>query len=100
LCLDAEILQLPEVMALVPALSRSTSQPLLQARLLAYAPEQAADLRANPLLHPAVATLLAVGPEVKAKIVSHPARFAALLAKLPLDLPRGGYRLRMLADHA
>lgn len=100
LCLDTEILRLPKVMAQVPALSRSTSQPLLQARLLAYAPEQSADLRANPLLHPAVATLLNVDPEVKAKLVGHPARFAALLAKLPLDLPPGGYRMRMPANRS
>ncbi|WP_437681480.1 hypothetical protein [Sorangium sp. So ce131] len=95
LCLDTEILRLPAVSARVPELSRSTSQPLLQARLLAHAPEQATELlRTNASLHSAVAALLAVGPEVKTKILGHPARLAALLAKLPLELPPGGYHVR------
>lgn len=95
LCMDADIACVPEIEATIPDLSRSTSQPLLQARLLAFAPSESAPLlRANSSLHPAVATLLAMAPDVKSKIWGHPARFAALLAKLSLDLPKSGYRVR------
>jgi hypothetical protein len=94
-CLDAEVARLDEVSAALLPRMRSTRQPLLQARLLACAPGDAAtSLADNPALHPSVASLLAVGADVRKKILDHPARLAALLAKLPLELPEHGYRVR------
>jgi hypothetical protein len=96
ICLDEETARLPEVAAQVPALVQSTRQPLLQVRLLAQAfGEAEAALRGNASLHPAVASLLSLGVETRKKVLAHPARLAALLAKLPLELPPEGYHVRV-----
>jgi hypothetical protein len=92
-CLDPEIAGLAPVASRLQHLAASTEQPLLQARLFAF-DLHVASLRANPKLHETVRALLDLDPALRAKLVSHPARLAALLARLPLLLPAEGYHLR------
>ncbi len=71
-------------------LAATTAQPLLQARLLALG----ASLDGNPNICDALRPVLALPDETRAKIMGHPGRFAALLARLPLLLPKAGWHPR------
>jgi hypothetical protein len=93
-CLDPEIAGLPTVSAGLEAMAASTRQPLLQARLTAFELHAEA-VRANPHLHDAVRAVLGLDAGLRAKLVSHPARLAALLSRLPLELPAAGYHVRV-----
>jgi hypothetical protein len=94
-CLDAELAALPTVGPSLPSLARSTEQPLLQARLLALGSHDDA-LAANPQLHAALRTLRSLDPILRAKVLDRPERFAALLARLPLVLPKEGHHVRAI----
>ena len=84
---------LPEVSSRVSELASRTIQPLLQARLLVCGAE-AGRLAQNPDLHPTVRSLLSLDPTAQEKLLGQPARFAALLARIPLFLPAEGYRVK------
>jgi hypothetical protein len=71
-------------------LARTTAQPLLQARLAALG----LPLAANPAIHEALRPVLALPASARDKILSHPGRLSALLARLPLLLPEGGWHPR------
>lgn len=93
LCLDAEIVRLPAVAAMISDLGRNTAQPLLQVRLLGqgdFRPE----LATNPWLHETARALMDIDEASRAKVLGHPARLSALLARVPLVLPEAGYRIR------
>ncbi len=92
-CLDPEIAGLPNVSAQLDIVAASTRQPLLQARLTAFDLHVEA-VRANPHLHDAVRAVLGLDAGLRAKLVSHSARLAALLSRLPLELPAVGYHVR------
>jgi hypothetical protein len=91
-CLDERVASLPEVAVALPRLAESSGQPQLQIRLIAL-DREVARVAANPNLHPTARSLLTLDPVVKAKLVAHPGRLAALLAKVPLLLPAGGYHM-------
>ncbi|MBI4701230.1 MAG: hypothetical protein HY744_08745 [Deltaproteobacteria bacterium] len=92
-CLDAAVAALTEIAPQLLPLAASTSQPLLQVRLLAAgaAPEA---LSHNPHLHRSVRALLALERPTRHKILDHPSRLAALLARVPLVLPPEGHHPR------
>ncbi|HXJ20490.1 MAG TPA: hypothetical protein VMT03_09665 [Polyangia bacterium] len=93
-CLDPEIAGLPGVSSRLEKVAASTHQPLLQARLTAFDLHVEA-VRANPHLHDAVRAALGLDAGLRAKLVSHPARLAAFLSRLPLELPAAGYHVRV-----
>jgi hypothetical protein len=92
-CLDPEIASLQSVSSRLESVAASTHQPLLQARLTAFDLHVEA-VRANPHLHDAVRAVLGLDAGLREKLVSHPARLAALLSRLPLQLPPNGYHVR------
>lgn len=91
-CLDADVAALPEVAASLAECARTSAQPLLQARLLALGLHRD-ELAHNPHLHATPRALLALDDVSRARLVSQPGRLAAFLARVPLVLPEGGYRL-------
>ena len=93
-CLDAQVAALPAVAAHLLHLAETSAQPLLQTRLLALGLHHA-ELARNPLLHPTPRSLFALDAVSRSKLVAHPGRLAALLARVPLILPESGYRLRL-----
>lgn len=93
LCLDLEVSELPEVAPMLPSLASSSAQALLQVRLIALGLHLDL-LRKNPNSHPTALSLLELAAAARSKLVSHPARFSALLARIPLSLPEGGYHVR------
>jgi hypothetical protein len=93
LCLDRELAELASVGPMARELAAHTAQPLLQTRLVATGLELER-LAANPNLHPTAHALLQLDESTRAKLLTHPARFAAFLARVPLLLPPEGYRLR------
>ena len=95
-CLDPEIAGMADVSSRLESVAASTRQPLLQARLTAFDLHVEA-VRANPHLHDAVRAVLGLDAALRAKLVSHPARLAALLSRLPLELPAAGYHVRVRA---
>ncbi len=95
-CLDPDVARSHRVMLLLPDLARSTRQPLLQVRLLATGLHGDV-LVQNPALHATVMSLLSLDVAARAKLLAHPARLAALLARVPLVLPEAGYRIQYLA---
>jgi hypothetical protein len=95
-CLDREVADHPEVRPMLAEHAERTTQPLLQTRLAAF--ELHVDrLIRNPALHATPRALMALEPTARAKLLQHPARLAALLARVPLELPAGGYRVRWRA---
>jgi hypothetical protein len=96
LCLDDEVSRLPMIAPTLEQLSSTTSQPLLQVRLIALG-VPLAGLQSNPTLHETPASLLALDRSRREKLVAHPSRFATLLARVPLLLPAEGYRVRWRA---
>lgn len=94
-CLDLEVAAFPAVARRLPHFAASSRQPLLQARLAAHELELEALLR-NPALDPTVLSLLSLNHEMRSKLVAHPSRLAALLARIPLVLPPEGYHVREL----
>lgn len=95
LCLDAEVMRLPMVAAMTSRLARSTAQPLLQVRLLGSG-DLRRELMENRLLHETTRALIALDEASRGKVLGHPARLSALLARVPLVLPEVGYRVRPL----
>jgi len=93
LCLDAEVAKLASVGPVLGDLAEHTAQPLLQTRLIATGLELER-LTANPDLHPTAQSLLQLDEPTRGKLLTHPARLAAFLARVPLLLPPEGYRLR------
>jgi hypothetical protein len=93
-CLDEEVAALDEVKAKLADIAESTSQPLLQLRLIAMNTE-VSRVASNPHLSDTARALLTLEPAAKAKLVDHPARLSALLAKVPLLLPEAGHRVRI-----
>jgi hypothetical protein len=96
LCLDSELAERPDVATMLRDLAERTAQPLLQTRLIAAGVELPR-LTANPSLHPTAEALLQLDDQTRGKLLTHPARFAAFLARVPLFLPAEGYRLRVKA---
>jgi hypothetical protein len=96
LCFDADVGRLPVVATMISELARSTAQPLLQVRLLAYS-DLRREVAENPLLHETARALVALDELSRAKVLGHPARLSALLARVPLVLPEAGYRVRAAA---
>jgi hypothetical protein len=92
-CLDREVAAREDVTGRLRDLAGRTRQPLLQTRLLALG-LGTAELLANPDLHPTVRSLAALDTGTRSKLVDHPARFAALLARIPLVLPDSGHHVR------
>lgn len=89
-CLDESIAVSPDVAAVLPNLARMTTQPLLQVRVLAFAPHLGHVVAANAALHPTAKALLELPEETRRKLLVAPARLSALIAKTPLLLPEGG----------
>jgi hypothetical protein len=94
-CLDRDVAAHPAVAPTLAERAAATSQPLLQVRLAAL-DLQLDRLAQNPTLHATARALIALAPAARAKLVEHPARLAALLARIPLELPPGGHHLRWL----
>ncbi len=93
-CLDAPVAS--TLHERLGALASSTQQPLLQVRLLALGPTLLAPslLFANPHLSATVRAVMTLEPPQRDKLLGHGARLGALLAKLPLVLPRDGFHVR------
>jgi hypothetical protein len=89
-CLDPALAALPDVQRVLPSLAQSTTQPLLQIRVLACVPSLATAVAANPALHATAKALLALPEETRGKILRSPTRLSALIAKTPLLLPESG----------
>lgn len=92
-CLDGELAGAPTVVEKLPELASTGTQPLLQIRLVAHGLHRDR-LAANPALHATAQALLGLAPEVREKLIGHPARLAALLSRVPLLLPEQGYRVQ------
>src|SRR5262249_10290825 len=92
-CLDSAVAANAQVAPLLGRYAQTSRQPLLQTRLFAcvlhFDP-----LSRNPSLHPTVKALFALERKACEKLVGSPARLAALLARVPLLLPEGGYHIR------
>jgi len=92
-CLDEQVAASPKVSRLLAHYARESEQPLLQTRLFAW--EIHPDLLSqNPSLHVTVKALFTLDEKARDKLVKNPARLAALLARVPLLLPEGGYHVR------
>jgi hypothetical protein len=89
LSLDASLMAFLGDEAVRPYAS-TTAQPLLQARLLSLG----LSLEGNGAIHDALRPVLSLPHPARSKILEHPGRFAAVLARLPLLLPDAGWQPR------
>jgi len=94
-CLDTATARIVGVAERLPALAAATAQPLLQVRLVALEDRGLMTrLAANGRLEGVARALIDLDAATRAKVVTVPARLAALLSRLPLHLPPEGHRVQ------
>jgi hypothetical protein len=93
-CMDRRVADVPEVLSSLGLRARTTAQPLLQLRLVAFG-LHAEQVAQNPNLHETARALLALDEASRTRLTQHPGRLWALLARVPLVLPANGYHVVM-----